>query len=108
MKRMTDIVETAKRQTVEELQYKLKDSDAARRSLEIEIQELKDTISTYVAKDHRRLEQQKQAVDDALRVQRESFEETARQQHLAMQEEIRRATKEATAQIEAANNNHKV
>ena len=83
------------------------ESERTNRNLDIELQQMKNTLETYAVRDQRRLENQKQAVDEALRAQRESFEEASKQQLQLMQEETRRAARDAAAQIEASNNNSK-
>lgn len=77
------------------------------RNLDIELQQLKNAVESYAVRDQRRLENQKQAVDEALRDQRDSFEQTSKQQLQLAQDEARRAARDAAAQIEGANFNHK-
>jgi len=107
IKHVAEMVETSQRRALDEAQRKLLESERTNRNLDIELQQMKNTLETYAVRDQRRLENQKQAVDEALRAQRESFEEASKQQLQLMQEETRRAARDAAAQIEASNNNSK-
>lgn len=101
------MVETSQRRALDEAQQKLLESERMNRSLDIELQQLKNAVESYAVRDQRRLENQKQAVDEALRDQRESFEQTSKQQLQQAQDEARRAARDAAAQIDAINFNHK-
>ena len=107
IKHVTEMVETSQRRALDEAQRKLLESERTNRNLDIELQQLKNTMETYVVRDQRRLENQKQAVDEALRAQRESFEEASKQQLQLTQEEARRAARDAASQIESIHNNNK-